>query len=211
MLLEKTSPTRLLQLSGLLGFLLLVAAVVRAALARRFPGPFFAKLNRFWYFSQMHKSDFHLTNLQLHRQHGIEPERLLAPSMLTKSVGKFVQVMPGYVTIDDPEAFKTIYDRNSGWAKGEFYTPWNVGSNADNTNLFSERQIDRHSEMRRKVAAMYSVTSLVSYETYVDECTTLLHKHFHAFALKGSVINFARWCQCYAFDAITAITVKTSS
>lgn len=62
--------------------------------------------------------------------------------------------------------------------------------------------------MRRKVASLYSMTSLVSYEPYVDNCVDLLNDHFNKFAESSSDIDLAHWLQCYAFDVIGEITVS---
>jgi len=62
--------------------------------------------------------------------------------------------------------------------------------------------------MRRKVASLYSMTSLVSYEPYVDNCVDLLNDQFTRFAESGSDTDLAHWLQCYAFDVIGEITVS---
>jgi hypothetical protein len=117
-----------------------------------------------------------------------------------------VQIMPGYFSIDDPDAHKAIYGHSNPWAKGESYEAWDVGPSL--TNLFSERSPARHATMRRRVTAMYSMTSLVSYEPYVDHCIVLFMNHLTDFASTNSVINLAHWLQCYAFDVVSMITVR---
>lgn len=65
-----------------------------------------------------------------------------------------------------------------------------------------------HSELRRKVASVYSMSSLVSYEPYVDECNTLLLERMFEFADSGAVFDMGHWFQCYAFEVIGKITVN---
>jgi Cytochrome P450 len=113
--------------------------------------------------------------------------------------------MPGYFSIDDPAAHKVIYGHGSSWAKGDWYDAWHVGP--DMSNLFSERDSKKHAVMRRKVASMYTMTSLTSYEAYVDNCIGLLKNHFEDLASSNSVMDLGHWLQCYAFDVISMITV----
>jgi hypothetical protein len=112
--------------------------------------------------------------------------------------------MPGYFSIDDAEAQKIIYGHGTGWIKGEAYDAWYPGANA--TNLFAERNTVHHAAMRRKVASMYSMTALVSYEPYVDHCIRILENRLADFASSNSTINLARWLQNYAFDVVSKIT-----
>ncbi|KAK4208431.1 cytochrome P450 [Rhypophila decipiens] len=157
--------------------------------SREIPGPLLAKYTRLWYMWQKYRNDFHWTNIKLHREKGA-----------------VVQIMPGYFTIDDPKAHKIIYGHGNAWKKGEFYVAWNVSSDPHATNLFAARDQGLHASMRRKVASMYSMTSLVSYEPYVDHCIDLLHSQLDRAASAGSAINLGRWLQFFAFDAVSIIT-----
>ena len=114
--------------------------------------------------------------------------------------------MPGYYSIDDPDMHKTIYGHGSRWLKGEAYDAWHVGPGL--SNLFSERNPDKHAAMRRKVAATYSMSSLVTYEPYVDQCISLYYKHLLMAADKDVELDLAHWMRCYAFDAVSMITVS---
>ncbi|KAJ5231870.1 uncharacterized protein N7469_006458 [Penicillium citrinum] len=137
----------------------------------------------------MYKGDFHHTNVKLHRKYG-----------------KIVQIAPGYYSVDDATAIKHIYGHGSQLVKGTWYKSWNFNPDPEVTNLFSERFPAHHSVMRRKVASLYSMTSLVSYEPYVDNCVDLLNAQFTRFAESGSDTDLAHWLQCYAFDVIGEIT-----
>ena len=55
---------------------------------------------------------------------------------------------------------------------------------------------------------MYSLTSIKSYEPYVDDCIDILLKRFDEFAATGEEVNLQHWMQCYAFDVIGEITVS---
>lgn len=55
---------------------------------------------------------------------------------------------------------------------------------------------------------MYSMSALVSYEPYVDNCIGLLQRQLAKFASERSIIDVGHWMQCYAFDVIGEITVS---
>jgi hypothetical protein len=74
--------------------------------------------------------------------------------------------------------------------------------------MFSERFHARHTIMRRAVAAMYSMSALVSYEPYVDDCISILEKRFDELSSEHIPIDLPHWLQCYAFDVIAHITVS---
>ncbi|EHA28202.1 hypothetical protein ASPNIDRAFT_132773, partial [Aspergillus niger ATCC 1015] len=74
------------------------------------------------------------------------------------------------------------------------------------TNLFSERDPKKHAANRHKVASMYSMTTLTSYEPFVDSCIGLFRRQLDQAGSSDSAVNLAHWVQCYAFDVIGYIT-----
>ncbi|KAI9925112.1 hypothetical protein ASPWEDRAFT_176383 [Aspergillus wentii DTO 134E9] len=153
------------------------------------PGPFIGRFTNLWYLWQMKRGDFHKTNIQLHERNG-----------------PVVRIAPNYFSLSDPAAAKAIYGHGSKYAKSEWYDAWTFSPDPKITNLFSERNGQRHAGMRRKVAAMYSMTSLVAYEPFVDNCVGIFKERLEEFASEGTVIDVAHWVQCYAFDVIGEIT-----
>jgi cytochrome P450 len=73
-------------------------------------------------------------------------------------------------------------------------------------SLFSDLNSQRHSTQRRKFSALYSMSALVGYEPFVDNCSSLLTSRLHSLALTSQVIDLQHWLQCYAFDVIGEIT-----
>lgn len=90
--------------------------------------------------------------------------------------------------------------------QASWYIPW---GHADPSfkNLFNDLDPKSHSDLRRKVASAYSMSSLVSYEPYVDESTTILLQRLSELASSGQVFNMGKWFQCYAFEMIGKISV----
>ena len=102
---------------------------------------------------------------------------------------------------------KLIYGHGSKFVKANFYHAF---GNPDTTkgDLFSERNTRQHAVLRRGVANLYSVTSLLSYERFVDKCNQELCEKFKIFATSGRVVDIPQWMQYYAFDVIGEITVR---
>mgnify|MGYP003662515469 CR=1 FL=1 len=73
-------------------------------------------------------------------------------------------------------------------------------------SLFADLNPHHHSVQRRKFASAYSMTSLVSYEPYVNDCLSLFITRFSELAHSGCSVDLAHWFQCYAFDVIGEIT-----
>lgn len=61
-------------------------------------------------------------------------------------------------------------------------------------------------ETRKRFSSLYSMTSLVHYEAFVDRCADLFCARLMEFAARGETFNLGYWFQCYAFDVIGDIT-----
>ncbi|KAJ5414314.1 hypothetical protein N7509_000941 [Penicillium cosmopolitanum] len=147
------------------------------------PGPFLARFTRLWLFWEALISRFPFTNVKLHEKYA-----------------------PNEYSIDDPASAKIIYGSGKGFIK----SPWYEASGSPLSlvpGLFFERDPTLHAGIRRKVASGYTMTSLVQMETFVDDCSVILHQRFSEFADSGTTIDLCRWMQCYAFDVIGNITV----
>jgi cytochrome P450 len=116
---------------------------------------------------------------------------------------------PNEYSFTDPEVAKEIYAINSKYLKSSFYDAFGDPNNA-HRNMFSLRDPKAHQEDRRKVASMYSLTSILSYEPYVDSSIALLSAKFRDFADQGQAFELMAWMQYYAFDVIGEITFGRS-
>lgn len=155
---------------------------------RDIPGPFLSRFTRLWLLRQYVKGDYQKTNVELHEQ-----------------FGPIIRVAPNQYSVDSPDAAKIIYGHGSNFTKASWYKPWGH-ANPEFKNLFNDLDPKSHSVLRRKVANTYSMSSLVSYEPYVDECTTIFLQRLAEFASSGEVFNMGHWFQCYAFETIGMIT-----
>lgn len=60
-------------------------------------------------------------------------------------------------------------------------------------SLFADLDPYRHGIQRRKFASAYSMSSLVGYEPFVDNCSSLLILRFYEIAQTGRNVNFGHW------------------
>lgn len=144
---------------------------------RSIPGPFLTRLSRLWYFRRVANGRFEHDNIALHRQYG-----------------KIVRVAPDMFSIDDPAVVKSVYGIGSKFPKSDWYEGWKHPS-PDRWTLFPDQDMKRHAETRKRFQAMYSMSSLVSYEGYVDECTRIFSERLSGFAKTGEVIDMGHWFQ----------------
>jgi hypothetical protein len=67
---------------------------------RDIPGPVLARFTRLWYFIEIYKGSFEVTNVELHKKYG-----------------PIVRIAPREYSIDDVEAAKTIYGHGNAFVK----------------------------------------------------------------------------------------------
>ncbi|KAL1635333.1 hypothetical protein SLS56_001756 [Neofusicoccum ribis] len=169
---------------------LLLLSLLRAITSplRSVSGHFATRFTRLWYLREIWTSRFPWTNIELHRKHG-----------------PIVRIAPNEYSIDDPDAIKIIYGHGTAFTKG----PWYYASGSPHkANLFSDRDPRSHAAERRKFAALYSMSTLVTMEQAVDHCIGFLHSRLGDFARSGEAFDLQWWMQCFAFDTIGEISVS---
>jgi cytochrome P450 len=120
---------------------------------------------------------------------------------------KIVRIAPQMYSIDDPATMRDIYGVSSPFPKAKWYDAWG-DPRIPNHNLFSARDRAVHGVMRRKVANMYAMSTVKSYEPHVDSCIDLLLQRLDGFAESGEAFDLQVYLRSYAFDVIGAITVS---
>lgn len=170
-------------------------SILRAAFTstRNIPGPFLARFTRLWYFRTVWGAEAEKTNYALHRKYA-QNGQFMAP---------IVRLGPNLFSIIEPE--KQVYGIGSKMRKSDWYEGWKHPS-PDRWTLFPDRDIARHAETRKKFQHLYSLSSLKSYEQYVDDCMDIFQDRLRGLAANGGYFDMGHWMQCYAFDVIGAIT-----
>ncbi|RDW74284.1 cytochrome P450 [Aspergillus mulundensis] len=154
------------------------------------PGPLPTRFTRLWYFTRLWAGHFENDNIALHKQYG-----------------PIVRIAPDHYSIDvsDRAAIKTIYGPGTRFAKAAWYEGWKH-PDPDRWTLFPDRDIRRHGETRKRFAALYSMSSLVHYEAFVDSSADVFTTRLAQFADTNATFNLGAWFQFYAFDVIGQIT-----
>lgn len=95
--------------------------------------------------------------------------------------GPVVRITPYDYSIDDPSAVKPIYGHGTAFTKGPWY---DASRNLDAVarDLFTDRDPKRHAANRRKVASLYSMSSLLRMEEAVNDCVGLVEEKFREIA-----------------------------
>ncbi|GME52388.1 Cytochrome P450 [Neofusicoccum parvum] len=135
------------------------------------------------------RGDFHKTNIELHRKYG-----------------PIVRIAPGEYSLSDPAAVKPIYGHGTAFIKSPYYDATR-NPDAPIADLFSERDPKAHAAFRKKVAGLYSMTSMLKIDDSMQECIEVLLGKFEEFARTGEAVDLQRWLQCYTFDVMGAVTI----
>lgn len=92
-------------------------------------------------------------------------------------------------------------------AQSNFYSVFDVTSDAGRIpTVFSIRDPQAHTQLKRPVAAAYAMTALLELEPMADECTRIFERKLDGFAAAGQAFDLGEWLQWYAFDVISSIT-----
>ncbi|KAB2106428.1 hypothetical protein AG0111_0g5308 [Alternaria gaisen] len=130
---------------------------------------------------------------------------LLDTHTYTSTIGEIVRYGANRYSFSSPSAQKIIYGHGAKFPKSSWYATWQ-NPHPDQWSLFADQSISRHSENRRQYQSAYTMSSLVSYESYVDECADLFSQRLQEVASAGAYADMGHWLQCYAFDVIGMIT-----
>lgn len=155
---------------------------------RKVPGPIAARFTKLWFFTRVAKGNFHHENTDLHRRYG-----------------PLVRVAPGFVSLDDPSAIKSIYSIGSRFPKSDWYQAFKAPDPKIFT-LFSDHDIKRHADSRKLFQNVYSMSSMVSYEPFVDQCADMFAQRLRDAADSRKNLDMAHWFQAYAFDVVASVT-----
>ncbi|EUC43354.1 hypothetical protein COCMIDRAFT_101081 [Bipolaris oryzae ATCC 44560] len=157
---------------------------------RKIPGPFLARITGLWEMKKVMDGDIHKTMIKLHEKYG-----------------PIVRVAPNRYDFNTLEATKTIYRIGNAFPKSKYYVPFGP---QHESNLFNELENDTHRAMKRQLASLYSMSTLLSYEATVDNQTAIMRQKLENFAATGELVNIPKFLQYYAFDVIGMITLGSS-
>ncbi|KAF5633095.1 cytochrome P450 monooxygenase [Fusarium tjaetaba] len=116
----------------------------------KLPGPFLAKLTKFWLFSEELGGDAANTLARLHKKHG-----------------QLVRVSPNEVAINNRDVFTTINRQGTKFYKEKtFYD----GFSGKHGNLFTYQDPESHSRRKRLMSPSFSQASFAAHQVLIYEC-----------------------------------------
>ncbi|OAQ60423.1 cytochrome P450 oxidoreductase [Pochonia chlamydosporia 170] len=148
------------------------------------PGPLGARISRLWLAKQVLQGNIDNVQRALHDKYG-----------------PIVRIAPNEVSVSDPAALKLIYAVNAGFTKTDFYAPF-ASHISPNEDLFTQRDEKHHAHRRRLVNALYSLSSVLESERFIDACTATFMSRLEEFVDSGETVDLGLWLQMYAFDVV---------
>ncbi|RAR15515.1 pisatin demethylase [Stemphylium lycopersici] len=157
----------------------------------KYPGPFLASITRLWLVIDVARGKPGETQRRLHRIYGLNEVPM----------GPIVRIAPDEVAIADPEAIRTIYGAQSGFAKIDFYLPFRAAWGRY-LGAFISLDERRHAKRRRIVSSLYSMSNIVKLESKIDRCVQTLVKKLDECAKNDVSIDLSEWVQWYTSDVV---------
>lgn len=150
----------------------------------KIPGPLEAIVSRGWLAYHSHRGDMHLVMPDLHAKYG-----------------KVVRTAPNEVSISDVSAIREIYGPGSKYRKSDWYSVW---QGTQKTDLFAERDIATHANLKKNISRVYAMSSLTAMEKYVDDAVVFFMTCMAE--RSNQAIDLGVWLQLLAFDVIGEVS-----
>lgn len=155
------------------------------------PGPFLARFSNIPRFLWVYNRDAHNVHIAQHRQYATRGSKW-AP---------LVRYGPNAVSVGSAAAVEIIYRmRGDPLLKSDFYSvipPMRKGTILP--TIFATQDEMLHRMLKRPIAAVYSMSNLVSFEPLVDRTIDVFRQELdRRFVLPGTVCDFDAWLQYFA-------------
>ncbi|EOA91723.1 uncharacterized protein SETTUDRAFT_152774 [Exserohilum turcica Et28A] len=137
---------------------------------------------------RVYVGDMHTVQRQLHEQYG-----------------PVVRIGPNEVSTADLSTLPQIYRNQRPLIKTDFYSVWGGGTISEQLDLFAETNERVHSNRRRTVNPVYTLTNVLKNETYINKVSELFIQRLGEFADRGESLDFGEWLQMYTFDVVGEI------
>ncbi|KAF2685873.1 cytochrome P450 [Lentithecium fluviatile CBS 122367] len=147
------------------------------------PGPFFARATSFYPIYLYYRGDFALHMRHLHGIHG-----------------DFVRLTPNHIAVSSSTSLKQLWT-NKEFEKGDFYDAFTLGF-SKHRDLFTIRQNSFHSQRKRIHANVWSMTSVLEMEKYIDEMVALFCLKMGRLADGNELMDVGLWTWRFTYDVI---------
>lgn len=116
---------------------------------------------------------------------------------LHQRYGPLVRIAPDEVACADPEAIRKIYPTQAPLTKTDFYHIWDNKTLSKYPDNFSETNEKLHRERRRIVNNVYSMSTVLTFEPYLDRCEELFIERMGQIADTTGSIDLGEWLQWF--------------
>jgi hypothetical protein len=147
------------------------------------PGPFFARATPFYPIYLYYHGDF-----SLHMRH------------LHSLYGEFVRLTPNHVAVSSSTSLKQLWT-DKRFEKGDFYDAFTLGF-SKHRDLFTIRSNSFHSQRKRIHANIWSMTSVLEMEKYIDELVELFLFKMGRLADEKELMDVGLWTWRFTYDII---------
>ena len=171
--------------------LLIIYLIVTYARLSHVPGPFLASFTNLVRLRWVLTRKAQYVHIDLHKRYG-----------------QLVRIGPNVVSVGDPAEIQQIYGLTGHFIKSAFYPVLQPhAKGAAMPGLFNTQDEDLHRVMKKPIASIYSMTNLVSFESYVNSTMSVFFKELdRRFAETAEICDLGVWLQRFAFDVIGEIT-----
>ena len=171
-------------LAGLYASLIAYRAIFHPL--NKFPGPFGARISKFWLSAHLKDGDAYRKVHMLHEQYG-----------------DFVRVGSSDMSITHPKAVSAIYGQGSKCTKADFYD-----LAKPMVSLQTLRVKALHDQRRRIWSPAFSDKALRGYEERTKKYCNQLLSRIQGF--DGQPVNVSKWFNLYTFDVMGDLAFGTS-
>ncbi|KAK0727800.1 cytochrome P450, partial [Lasiosphaeria miniovina] len=163
---------------------------------RHVPGPFLASITNLPRLGWAWSGKAHETYISLHDKYG-----------------KLVRIGPNCVSVGDPHEIQKIYGTGVNMGKSDYYRvlqPMSRGKVVQ--GLFNTQDEKLHRAMKRPIAGIYSMSSLIEFEPYVDTTIRFFLDRLEEVQSRAGgdaavgTCDLGTWLQWFAFDVMGEIT-----
>lgn len=143
------------------------------------PGPFWASISRLWYIYRIYVGDMHEVQRRLHHRYG-----------------PIVRIAPNEVSTTEVSAIPKIYKHQRPLTKTDFYSAWGGGGSiTKRLDTFAQPDEKEHSNYRRIVNPVYTLSNVLKSEGYINKVSALFIKRLGEHADRKETIDLGQWLQ----------------
>ncbi|KAK2610031.1 hypothetical protein N8I77_003491 [Diaporthe amygdali] len=152
-----------------------------------FPGPLLARSSLLWRIRHSMTGKFHLAIQEQHLK-----------------LGPVVRVSPNELSFASVQSWRDIYGHATGgrqiMTKSEFYDMY--GSGFDSLCVGSERNPQKHAQMKKSLSAAFSTKALAQQENIVKRCVDEFVQRLGVDGACEKGLNMTKWFEMIAFDIL---------